>query len=78
MPTIKVHIANEDPIIGEVEALPDPKDVTLLVQNPRRRDGKELSFLEDNVSSVIWPIHKINFIQIYSGEQEDIISHVRE
>jgi hypothetical protein len=78
MPTIKLHIVNEEPIVGEIDALPDPKDVTLLVKNPCRRDGKELDYLEDNVNSVIWPFHKINFIQVLPGEEEDIISFVRE
>lgn len=78
MPTIKLHIMNEDPVVGEIDALPDPKDVSLLVKNPRRRDGKEITYLEENVSSVIWPFHKINFIQVLPGEEEEIISFVRE
>ena len=79
MPTILVHIQNEDPVLGEVDVLPDTKDLLITVKNPRRRDGKDLHYLEANVSSVMWPTSRINFIEIMpSGEEDDIISFVRE
>ncbi len=79
MPTILVHIANEDPIMGEVEQLPDPTDQTILVKNPRRRDGKDLHYLQANVTDVIWPVSRISFIEVIpSGEEEQIIGFVRD
>ena len=79
MPSVLIHINNEDPVLGEVDALPSPTDVTVMVKNPRRRDGKDLHYLEANVSTVIWPMNRINFIEIMpSGEEEEIISFVRE
>ena len=79
MPTILVHIQNEDPVLGEVDNLPDPKDLLVTVKNPRRRDGKDLHYLEANVSTVMWPIARVNFIEIMpSAEEDDIISFVRE
>jgi len=79
MPTVLVHIANEDPILGEVESLPGPTDQTILVRNPRRRDGKDLHYLQASVTDVIWPIARISFIEIIPGdEEEQIIGFVRE
>lgn len=79
MPTVLVHIQNEDPVLGEVDNLPSPQDMLILVKNPRRRDGKDLTYLEANVSSVMWPTSRVNFIEIIpSGEEEEIISFVRE
>lgn len=79
MPSVLVHLQNEDPVLGEIDALPSTTDTLLLVKNPRRRDGKDLHFLEANVSSVYWPMHRINFIEVLpSGEEEEIISFVRE
>ncbi len=79
MPTVLVHIANEDPILGEVDELPAPTDQTILVKNPRRRDGKDLHYLMANVTQVIWPILRISFIEIVPGdEEEQIIGFVRE
>jgi predicted transcriptional regulator len=49
------------------------------LKNPRRKDGKDISYLEQNVTQVIWPLHKITFIEIIPGaEEEQIISFVRE
>jgi hypothetical protein len=79
MPTILVHIANEDPVLGEVENLPSTVDQIIKVRNPRRRDGKDLHYLQVNVAEVMWPIHRVTFIEIIPGDQEDqIIGFVRE
>lgn len=75
-----LHITNEDAIIAEIENLPEPSDQFILVENPRRRDGKDLHYLEDDVTSMIVPWHRINFIEIMpSAEQlEEVITIVRE
>jgi hypothetical protein len=70
---------NEDPILGEVEALPTTTDNTILIKNPRRRDGKDLPNLQANVDRVIWPMVRVAFIEIMPGEEEErIIGFVRE
>jgi hypothetical protein len=74
-----VHIAGEAPIIGEVDELPKTTDVIVTVSNPRQRDGKELHYLNNNVVKVIWPLDKVNFIEILEGaDEERIIGFVRE
>ncbi len=79
MPTVLIHISNEDPIMGEVLSLPETTDQTIKVKNPRRRDGKDLHYLQANVTEVIWPIARVSFIEIIPGDQEDqIIGFVRE
>ena len=78
MPTIVIHILNEDPVLCDVEDLPQKTDTLMTVRNPRRRDGKDLPYLEANVTSVIWPTNRISFIEILPGSDEEIISFVRE
>lgn len=79
MPTVLVHIANEDPILGEVDQLPATTDTNILIKNPRRRDGKDLTNLMASVTQVIWPMVRIGFIEIVpGGEEEQIIGFVRE
>ncbi len=75
-----LHISNEEAIIAEIEKLPEPSDQFVIVENPRRRDGKDLHYLEDDVTSMIVPWHRINFIEIMpSTEQlEEVITIVRE
>lgn len=77
--TIVLHIQNTDPVVGEVEEIPTPTDNLVIIRNPRRMDGKDLHFLNENVVTVIWPVERLNFIEVLSGEeQEEIISFVRE
>ncbi len=77
--TLILHIANEVPIIGEVDELPKPTDTILVVNNPRQRDGKDIHYLERNVVKVIWPLEKVNLIEVLSGDEEEkIIGFVRE
>ena len=77
--TIILHIANEDAVVGEVEELPAPGDNLIIIQNPRRRDGKDLHYLEASVTTVMWPMHRLNFIEVLPGEEEEqVIGFVRE
>ena len=73
-----VHIQGEEPVLGEMEEIPTPNDVTIRVEHPRRIDGKDLSYVADNVTTVIWPISRINFIEIMpTREEEEIIGFFR-
>lgn len=77
--SVMIHIAGEDPIVGEVDELPKLTDTLVLVNNPRRKDGKDIHYLESNVTQVIWPLLRINFIEVLPGEEEErIIGFVRE
>jgi hypothetical protein len=76
---ILLHIAGEEPIAGEVEELPKPTDSIISVMNPRRRDGKEIHYVDSRAVKVIWPLEKISFIEVLGGEEEEqIIGFVRE
>jgi len=79
MPTVILHVNNEEAVVGEIEALPAPGDTIIIVKNPRRRGDKELPYLEQSVSMVIWPFHRLNYIEILpSREEEEIITFIRE
>ncbi len=77
--TLLLHIANEEPTLVEVEKLPEPSDIVLIGQNPRRRDGKDLPNIAANVTTVIWPMSRMTFIEVMpSGEEEKVVGFVRE
>ncbi len=79
MPTLVLHMQNEDPVVGEVDEIPVKTDTLIILKNPRRRDGKDLPYLEENVSSVAWPVSRLTFIEILpGGDDEEIIGFVRE
>jgi hypothetical protein len=76
---VLVHISGEDPVRGEVDDLPTPADTIITINNPRQRDGKDLRYLLENVVTVVFPMHRINYIEILpSAEEEKIIGFVRE
>lgn len=79
MISVIVHIQNEEAVVGEMDSIPKPVDSMVIIKNPHRKDGKEISYLEQNVEVVVWPVSRINFIEIISDEEkEEIISFVRE
>ena len=77
--TIQIHILNEEPMVAEVEALPGGNDTLLVAMNPRLRDGKDVRFLATNVTTILVPVSRINFIQVLpSGEEERVVGFVRD
>jgi hypothetical protein len=77
--TVLVHVSGEDAVLGEIEELPGSDSVIITVNNPRRKDEKDLPYLYETVTTVIWPMHRINFIEVMpTREDEDLIGFVRE
>jgi hypothetical protein len=79
MVRIVLHLLNDDPILGDVDQLPSPVDTNICIKHPSRRDGKDVPYLDGSISSVIFPIHRVSFIEVVTVEsEEEIISHFRE
>jgi hypothetical protein len=76
---VLIHIANEDPVLAEMDKLPASNDTCILALNPRQRDNKDLRYLAPNVTQVIWPLARITFIEIVpTSDEEKIVGFVRE
>jgi len=79
MVSIILHISNEDPIVCEMDEIPPPTSNFFTVHNPRKRDGKDIHYLDEDVTSMIVPLHRVNFIQLMpSGDVEEVFGFVRE
>lgn len=77
--TVLIHIANEDPIMAEMEKLPSGADTVFTALNPRQKDGKDLRYLAANVTQVIWPVSRLTFIEVMPGDEEEkVVGFVRE
>jgi hypothetical protein len=77
--TVVIHISSEVPIVGELDELPGASDTIIVVNSPRRRDGKDVQYLSNDVIKVIWPLNQISFIEVMPSEGEErIIGFVRE
>jgi hypothetical protein len=65
--------------VGELDDLPGASDTFIVVNSPRRRDGKDIQYLSNDVIRVIWPLNQISFIEVIPSEGEErIIGFVRE
>jgi hypothetical protein len=66
---IIIHLHNEDPVLAEIESLPDPGDQTIVITNPRRRDGRSLHYVTEGATSFIFPWTRITFIEVMEPEE---------
>ena len=77
--TVIVHIRNAEPMLAEIDEMPQLTDVLIKLSNPRQKDGKDLMFLERNVVTVYWPWAEISFLEILPGDTaEEVVSFIRE
>ncbi len=76
---VVIHVLNEDPILAEVEALPDPKDQALIITNPRRRDGRPLHYVTEGATAFIFPWTRISFVEVMEAEEaKEVVEFFRE
>lgn len=72
MISLLLHVPNAEPIKVDVEQLPGPNDTIIIGKNPRERNDKEVTWTDEGVTTVIWPISRVNFIQILPSQEEDL------
>lgn len=68
--TVVLHLTGEEPVLADIDQEPLPGDLFVRVTNMRRRDGKPISYLAAGVQAVIFPWHRITFIQLMPSEEE--------
>ncbi len=68
--TVILHLTGEDPLLADIDAEPQPSDQFIRVTNMRRRDGKPVNYLAAGVQAVIFPWHRITFIELMPSEEE--------
>lgn len=77
--TLLVHMSNEEPFVADVEELPNPEDQVLVLNSPRRRDGKDVDGFLPEVVTLLVPWHRIHFIEVMpTDEAEDLFTFIRE
>lgn len=74
-----IHLQNEDPVLAELDEMPDPTHQCIFVNNPRRRDGRQLHYVTEGATGFIFPWTRITFIEIM-GEEEagEVIEFFRD
>ena len=74
-----LHLHNEDPVLAEMDSLPDPTHQCVFIVNPRRRDGRSLHYVTEGASSFIFPWSRITFIEVMESEEDrEVVEFFRE
>lgn len=69
MITLLIHIANAEPIKLDVEELPKPADLVIVGSNPRDRKDREVNWIEDGVTTVVFPWWRINYVEVLPDKE---------
>jgi hypothetical protein len=80
MRSVIAHISQEDPFLAEMIELPKATDNCAEFFNPRLRDGKPLRYASVGMSSLIFPMHRVMFIEVMASEEEraQVVEFFRE
>jgi hypothetical protein len=74
-----VHLQNEDPIVAELDELPQPEAQSIVLTNPRRRDGRSVHYITEGATAFIFPWTRISFIEVMAGEEAtEVVEFFRE
>jgi hypothetical protein len=74
-----LHLHNEDPVLADMDALPDPTHQCIYITNPRRRDGRSLHYVTEGAMSFIFPWSRITFIEIMESEEDkEVVEFFRD
>ncbi len=80
---VVLHLHNEDPFMGDMDALPDPTHSYVKITNARKRDGKSIPTLTNGATAFLYPWTRITFLEIMgdiesSAPTETLMSFFRE
>ena len=68
--TVIIHVAGADVIVGELDELPDPTANYVVFTNVRQRDGKPVVFIDREATRVLFPWHKISFLETLPSDED--------
>jgi hypothetical protein len=70
MITLLVHINNADPVKIDVEEMPKATDNAIVGKNPRDRAEKEVDWLEDGVTTIMFPWWRVTFVEVLPSPED--------
>jgi hypothetical protein len=68
--TVILHLTSEDPVLADIDQEPLTTDLFIRVTNMRKRDGKPVPYLAAGVQAVIFPWHRVTFIELMPSDEE--------
>jgi hypothetical protein len=59
-------------MLADADDLPNPQDQFLHFSNPRKRDGKAISYVTHGATDFYLPWHRISIVEVLRGEAEEV------
>jgi hypothetical protein len=72
---VVIHVANEQPLIADLFAMPASTDAGLVCTNLRMSDGKRPVFIDNSAATFFFPYLVVRFLEIPPGA---LARHVEE
>ena len=72
MITLLVHINNAEPIKIDVEDMPKPTDSAVIGKNPREKTDKDVAWIEEGVTTIMFPWWRITFIEVLPSTEDEV------
>jgi len=61
---VTIHLANDLPVLVDLQAMPEPGDRMIRCTNVRTIDGKRPAFVHDAHSTFLLPLHTVRIIEV--------------
>jgi hypothetical protein len=71
MITVLVHIANAESVKLDMDEAPTITDTAVMGKNPRERNDKEVTWIEEGVTTLLIPMWRVTLIEILPREEEE-------
>ena len=72
MITLLIHIANAEAVKLDVEELPKPDDLMIIGKNPRERTEKEVTWIEDGVTTIALPMWRVTMFEVLPSAEDEV------
>jgi hypothetical protein len=69
--TVIIHLLNQDPIVADMDKLPEEGSAFVSFSNPRMRDEKNVGWATPGARSFLFPWARINFIEVMTSKEEE-------
>lgn len=61
---VVLHLKGEQPLLGDLDAVPTATDTQIICTNLRLMNGSRPIFVDDSASTFVFPVDAVRFIEI--------------
>ncbi|HVU11304.1 MAG TPA: hypothetical protein VHD90_08500 [Phototrophicaceae bacterium] len=72
MITLLIHIANSEAVKLDVDEMPNAGDQMIIGKNPREKTEKEVTWVEDGVTTIAIPMWRITLVEVLPSAEDEV------